>query len=418
MGDNGFAPDGEYRRRLLGTTRRRVAAGALGAIVVLVAVTAGLLMQSGSPAPAHTARTAPAARTSAGNMDFLNDVSCVSRSFCVAVGYYQPNSDTRPLIESWDGARWSITPSPNPGTYDQLYGVSCASLRLCVAVGYYHAGNDRNRTLIESWDGVRWSIAASPNTSVNDGNILTSVSCTSGSFCTAVGHYRHIAVNRTKVLIESWDGTRWSIAANPSMPVNEGASLTRVSCTSSSACTAVGSYFSGSTLLVESWDGARWSIAPTPGVPADAVAYAVSCADSNLCVVTGYHLIRSARRPPQPSPWVESWDGARWSIDAIPPVKGTALIYGVSCAGKSNCVATGWYSHAGSAAHTLVESWDGARWSTAASPTTSANDGLFGVSCVPGFCAAAGYSSSTSHTHTLIESWDGARWSIAASPNE
>jgi len=58
---------------------------------------------------------------------------------------------------------WSEAPSPNQGTSRNiLQGVSCASATACMAVGYYDASLRVPRSLIESWDGTRWSLVPSP----------------------------------------------------------------------------------------------------------------------------------------------------------------------------------------------------------------------------------------------------------------
>ncbi len=41
------------------------------------------------------------------------------------------------LIEAWNGAAWSIVPSPSPGTGSGLTPVSCASITFCASVGSY-----------------------------------------------------------------------------------------------------------------------------------------------------------------------------------------------------------------------------------------------------------------------------------------
>jgi hypothetical protein len=54
------------------------------------------------------------------------------------------------LVESWDGIRWSLVPTPNPGIIDHiLNGVSCASPDFCIAAGFFFS-HPNYRTLIES----------------------------------------------------------------------------------------------------------------------------------------------------------------------------------------------------------------------------------------------------------------------------
>ena len=136
-------------------------------------------------------------------------------------------------------AGWSIQPTPNPvdATSGYLLGVSCASRTACTAVGhYFDAAHGPNRPVLERWDGARWSIQPTP-TPV--GAILSGVSCTAPSACTAVGtssspSARGPGPNRT--LVERWDGESWSIQPTPNPTV---ASLLSVSCAAPRACTAV-----------------------------------------------------------------------------------------------------------------------------------------------------------------------------------
>jgi hypothetical protein len=76
-----------------------------------------------------------------------------------------------------------IVASPSPVTSgNDLHGVSCKSPTSCQAVG-----NAGTRTLVESWNGSTWSVAASPSPGTQI-TVLSGVSCTSAASCTAVGH--------------------------------------------------------------------------------------------------------------------------------------------------------------------------------------------------------------------------------------
>lgn len=52
----------------------------------------------------------------------------------------------------------------------------------CTAVGYYTTRNDGDLSLIESWNGTDWSVVPSPDPSAGY-NDLNSVSCTSTTAC-------------------------------------------------------------------------------------------------------------------------------------------------------------------------------------------------------------------------------------------
>ena len=60
----------------------------------------------------------------------------------------------------------------------------------------------------------------------------------SAKACTTVG-YGETGLNPTRLPIESWDGTSWSVA--PVSSPGHIASLNGVSCVSAGACSAVGS---------------------------------------------------------------------------------------------------------------------------------------------------------------------------------
>src|SRR4029077_20396695 len=133
----------------------------------------------------------------------------------MAAGEYETSyPHFRTLLESWNGTRWSVVPSPNLGANNYLRGVSCTSATACTTAGSYTNGG-ADMTLIESWNGTSWSIVPSPNpgTSSND---LAGVSCISPTACTAAGYYNPNASSTYRTLIESWNGTRWSVVPSPS----------------------------------------------------------------------------------------------------------------------------------------------------------------------------------------------------------
>ncbi|MFL5338332.1 MAG: hypothetical protein ACJ8H8_35485, partial [Geminicoccaceae bacterium] len=92
--------------------------------------------------------------------DYLFDVVAITANDAWAVGAtLLENSDPLdvPLIEHWDGTRWSVTPSPIPPGGDDyvLYGVAAGAPNDVWAVGADAAGE---AILIEHWDGRRWRI--------------------------------------------------------------------------------------------------------------------------------------------------------------------------------------------------------------------------------------------------------------------
>jgi hypothetical protein len=104
-----------------------------------------------------------------------------------------------------------------------------------------------------------WTIPKSPNATLPGGRI-ESVSCSSASACTAVGTYLDTSgINVT--LAEAWNGTSWHQEATPNPPGDVrpeiAPDLFGVSCPTAHFCAAVGSYQNVSTRVVfaETWNG-------------------------------------------------------------------------------------------------------------------------------------------------------------------
>src|SRR5271165_2392502 len=106
---------------------------------------------------------------------------------------------------------WSIIPSPNVGVNNWLVGVSCPDSNDCFVVGY--RGYKSDETLVESWNGSAWSVMPSPNASGSSDNFLDSVSCVTSTSCMSVGD--SYVGSDTQTLVESWNGTAWSILPSP-----------------------------------------------------------------------------------------------------------------------------------------------------------------------------------------------------------
>ena len=113
----------------------------------------------------------------------------MSRCFtanCTAVGNYDfrtpatPNvAHTRPLVEHWNGAKWTIvaTPVPHNATNWSFTGLTCSDSRYCFAVGWYQTSSGKH-LLLEYFNGQRWNVVTIPNPR---GATFNSVSCAPNS---------------------------------------------------------------------------------------------------------------------------------------------------------------------------------------------------------------------------------------------
>src|SRR5215471_3022529 len=116
---------------------------------------------------------APPASTDAA----LSQVSCTSGRFCEAVGSYSDGIGQRLAFAAmWTGTSWKLQRVPDPANarFVTPDGVSCVSPSFCEAVGGSDAG-----PFAMQWNGTSWHRQLAP------GQGVASVSCVSASFCEA-----------------------------------------------------------------------------------------------------------------------------------------------------------------------------------------------------------------------------------------
>ncbi len=319
---------------------------------------------------------------------------------------------------AWAKSAWTISTSRNKGSStNELSGVSCFSSTSCQAVGgYYDTTTGAEATLVESWNGSTWSIPKSPNDGTSY-SILYGVSCVSTTWCQAVGDDD---VDASQTLIESWNGSKWSMSASP----DEGSAaiLSGVSCFSSTSCQAVGWYYKTSHLtrtLIESWNGSTWSVAKSAdhGSSDNELSW-VSCSSSTSCVAVGYYEDGSD----VDRTLIESWNGSTWSVSkSTNHGSSDNELSSVSCTSSTSCVAVGNYENASNVYGNLIESWNGSTWSGSTNSKGTGSNFLSGVSCTSSTsCVAVGrYDSTTADAdQTLVESWNGSSWTVTSTPDK
>jgi hypothetical protein len=267
-------------------------------------------------------------------------------------------------------------------TVTQLAGVSCRSATACVAVGYTARGRLGVTVafvpLAEIWNGSKWRIASTPDPAHYTGSQLRAVSCTSATACVAVGfsvlgnegHSR-----RMTAFAERWNGVKWTLQPVAKVKHAIFTQLFGVSCTSPNACTAVGSYNAGAS-LVERWNGSVWKVQPTPHPRTLIYRFTflngVSCSSSTACVAVGESETGRAFSHAYDTyrSLAERWNGRTWSIQSTPrpELANEAFLEGVSCVATSACTAVGWDQLNPSGFGLLAESWSGMKWSIQTAP--------------------------------------------------
>jgi hypothetical protein len=305
------------------------------------------------------------------------------------------------LAERWGSFSWATQTMPLlAGTErHELLGVSCKSAKACIAVGYSEKETFHGTGLAESWNGTEWSTQTVAKPAGAKETILEGVSCNSTTSCTAVGWF--LGEKGVRTVAEHWNGTSWTIQTTPSLPEGGGVGfLTRVSCISAEACTAVGNYTSGGNIvtLAERWNGKEWTVQTTPNPPEEttSVLLDVSCPSTEACTAVG----GAQHGANTQITLVERWNGKEWKIQTSPNPAGAkaSILHGVSCPTSEACVAVGDYVNASAKNVTLAEGWNGKEWTlqTTSDPAGNTFAALWGVSCTTSTsCRAAGYSTET-----------------------
>lgn len=222
------------------------------------------------------------------------------------------------------------------------------------------------------------------------------VSCSSKSACTAVGDFN---TGDGPPFVERWDGRRW---VSQPIPRAKRTVFDDVYCASSRACLAVGYVYAPKRAVVERWTGDAWSIAVVSKV-VDSELTSVSCSSMHACTAVG--VTTDFDPMGQPIALVERWDGRRWSRQTGAPTSGD--LTGISCPSATRCFAVG---TDGNSAGTfpVAQHWDGKAWRVDTMRGAGINDGsLDNVSCSSrATCIAVGSDPS------LIGRWAGARWDV------
>ena len=257
----------------------------------------------------------------------LNDVSCPTADWCVAVGGYGSmdgtNAATTPIAVKLSSGTWLSTELPVPSDakdyapHEELVGdlvyaerVSCPKVGRCEAAGQYMDG-DGYPAMFERLTNGRWQSRRAPMTNdeqdrVDDNTPFVSIAdlaCASVTKCVAVGSYASLdgVKQHGWGLIERYVDGSWHArdAHLPrSRPSSSESALFSVSCPRASWCIAVGTV--GDSLqrgLIETLKGHRLS-ARKDVLPRDAASskhYStdlsqVSCSSVGTCLAVGNYV--------------------------------------------------------------------------------------------------------------------------------
>jgi hypothetical protein len=180
----------------------------------------------------------------------MQDVSCVTASYCVAVAWLGQ-------VYTFDGTSWQQT-----ATLDEphaLSGVSCESETFCVAIGSRYTF---------AFDGTTWvrELIEPIKRTVH----LSSVSCVSANFCLVADQAGRVW---------TYDGNEWSA---PAWAMSKGG-YHLAACANAHLCVMVTIHG-----FASEYDGATWSTRHQLQTPFR-YTYGVACGPGTFCTAVDYY---------------------------------------------------------------------------------------------------------------------------------
>jgi hypothetical protein len=411
-------------------------AGALVTGLLAIAPASGAVVRAGAVGAASTFGKAvelppPPQSPATGRADSLDAVSCAQPSWCGAGGaYFDQAGNLQPMVTAQVRGHWTrpaeLQLPDNRATVEEsgVNGIACTSAGNCVAVGsyVYTASGGRYTAFIATDVNGAWRRAFAvwlpANTAEPAFDELSGVSCTARGSCTAVGWYFDKAGNQQLMVIMETKGT-WGRAKEIAAPTNAASPVsaigTGISCYRSGDCVAVGGdkSKSGQFLPLTFRESAGvWHRATTVLLPAKAAGGtlqsapldSVSCAATGACLAVGNYLTGSVYRPMAVSG--SKGLGTRAAeVTALPAAAGRdpyqSLLYAVSCASATSCVAAGQVSQKNAQPfYAMSLQWQRGHWGGAqviAAPGATAKNSkhqdaqLWSLSCYrTGYCVTVG----------------------------
>ena len=177
-----------------------------------------------SPLFEHWSGTAWTATTGESSNDFLFGASADATNDAWAVGFNVSDSITTSAMH-WDGTNWKRVATPNVGEgTNKLNAVLALAPNDVWAVGsstpVAPPKQAATLTLIEHFDGASWTVVPSPKVgpnSVNQSNRLLGLTANSANDIWAFGSYFPADGSAHQMtLLLHWDGTSWKVVSSPS----------------------------------------------------------------------------------------------------------------------------------------------------------------------------------------------------------
>jgi hypothetical protein len=298
----------------------------------------------------------------------LEEVSVIAPDDIWAVGHkYVPagtGMETQTLAMHWDGASWTIVPSPSPSPYPGGGWADFLTVHAVTTDDVWAAGGAviqapdgfvGTHLMVQHWDGSQWSVVPAPITIGGSGNFVDDIEVIAADDIWFVGDWLEFpaaSAAEKRALAMHWDGSGLTVHETPFFDNGSigGHGLTAVSAISSDDIWAVGGGHDGDYVTfsyIVHWDGQQWEHVPGPTAGWYHRLYDVQAVSSNEVYAVGDYQDASGYHG-----MILRWNGASWQRLSDPPVGGASI----------EVLGPGQVYVGGSG----VALWDGASWSVVA----------------------------------------------------
>lgn len=358
-------------------------------------------------APLATGASSAGATAEAAAFAEVISVSCPSTTECIAVGLatYNLNSgaSTAGVLYSSDaGDKWSV--GKVPSGYSAIYGVHCTSKTDCYATAASDSGAGAflYTKNADAKTGPTWSKKALPNASGGTFSSPNAISCPSASECIVVGGSENGTEPAiVKASISKTDAVTLSAMAIPSAGTTAypTSGLFGVSCSSTTFCIAVG-YNPSDQGGAFKYSSGHWSLVTSLPSSLTSLQGADCVVKSDDCYVVAASNFAD---PPVGDIYETTDSGSKWTKQTLP--KGTAGIYSISCVSTADCAAVG-YDSAGKAE--AVSKKSGTRFLDGKVPSNDGP--MYTVDCLSTKMCVAGGNNSEGNVAQIMTSTNFSTW--------
>ncbi len=175
-------------------------------------------------------------------------VSCIG-SWCQMVGARTNYASASAAV--LDHGVWTVESVPSPAPSAALFGVSCVTTSFCVAVGGQSGATSPPENLVETWNGSAWSATTVPDVNRNAGDVLYAVDCLAATSCVAGGFVSSNLMGTAGVAEAlTWNGATWAVQALPQAPGATYSQLSGLACVPGASCFGVGPTDSPAGMIV------------------------------------------------------------------------------------------------------------------------------------------------------------------------